>query len=164
VNASDARIMRALGRTLRVWSLIKLIPVRELLPLQPPLLKLLSARPASTEDEMVALGLKHLYSSDVDLREISGEVLSTSSMITLLMQSTQQRPNRSDAFAGRSRSRGAYQVIAASEWTKVSMKRRSLNDAIATAQVYHRLGATVVIEAPDGKRYSLERGNALRST
>jgi hypothetical protein len=69
VNASDARAMQALGRILRMWSLIKLIPVRDLLPLQLPLLKLLSSRPELSEDELVVLGLKNLYSTRSGSRE-----------------------------------------------------------------------------------------------
>lgn len=63
VSASDEKIMRALGRILRTWSLIKFVPMRSILPLQAPLLRLLSARPDLSEDQLVALGIKHLYSS-----------------------------------------------------------------------------------------------------
>ena len=63
VSASDEKTMRALGRVLRTWSLIKFVPMRAILPLQAPLLRLLSARPDLSEDQLVALGLKQLYSS-----------------------------------------------------------------------------------------------------
>jgi PhoPQ-activated pathogenicity-related protein len=55
--------MRALGRILRTWSLIKFVPMRSILPLQAPLLRLLSTRSDLSEDQLVALGIKRLYSS-----------------------------------------------------------------------------------------------------
>ena len=63
MSASDEKIMRALGRILRTWSLIKFVPMRSVLPLQAPLLRLLSTRPDLSEDQLVALGIKRLYSS-----------------------------------------------------------------------------------------------------
>jgi hypothetical protein len=63
VSASEERVMRALGRVLRTWSLIKSVPLCSILPLQAPLLQLLSTRSNLPEDQLVVLGLKHLYSS-----------------------------------------------------------------------------------------------------
>jgi hypothetical protein len=61
LNAREERAMLALGRTLRMWSLINMLPIASLLPLQPALLHLFTTHPDSTEDELVKLGLKHLY-------------------------------------------------------------------------------------------------------
>lgn len=63
VTADEDRTMRALGRTLRMWSLITLWPVARLLPLQKPLLKLFNDHPNCTEDELLKLGLKYLHSA-----------------------------------------------------------------------------------------------------
>ena len=61
MEPSEDRAMRALGRTLRMWSLIRMLPVRRLLPLQSPLLKLFATQADLTEDQLVKLGLKHLH-------------------------------------------------------------------------------------------------------
>lgn len=160
MNARDDIVMRALGRIVRTWSLIRLIPTQELLPLQPSLLNLLSKRSDLTEDEMVALGLKHLYSTRNEPLDVKGGLFSTSGITTLLRKSPQKADD--NIFERRPKRPDGHTVTAAGERTSVSVKRKTVEEAIEAAEGYRRLGVTTIsIEAPDGKTYSLDEFNAL---
>lgn len=161
MNTSDDRVMRALGRILRTWSLIRMMPTERVARLQSPLLELLSNRPDLNEDELVVIGIKHLYttrrSSDVE----SG-TLSTSGMSALMRQLAPHRTHL-DAPGGREKKRASYIVTAIGERSRVSTTRRSIDEAIEAAQRYRSIGATdVSIEAPDGQMYDLDHFDVLR--
>lgn len=85
MNTSDDRVMRALGRILRTWSLIRMMPTERVARLQSPLLELLSKRPDLNEDELVVIGIKHLYTTRRS-RDVEGGTLSTSGVSALMRQ------------------------------------------------------------------------------
>ena len=161
MSASDEKTMRALGRVLRTWSLIKFVPMRAILPHQAPLLRLLSARPDLSEDQLVALGLKQLYSirnaSEADKPNIAA------SDVAALLGAASKRVSGDDIVKGRSRRQSAYIVTAVRDRVRLSIRRKGIDEAIEAAEGYHGSGATTVsIRAPDGKTYSLDELNALR--
>jgi hypothetical protein len=157
VSASDERVMRALGRILRTWSLIKSVPLRSILPLQPPLLQLLSTRPDLPEDQLVVLGLKHLYS---DPSKPRGEKLTFTDMN---VAGTSETPGQAAAVQRRYRGQSAYTVIAVREQVRLSTRREDIDEAIEIAEGYRERGATIVsISAPDGETYSLDEISAFR--
>jgi hypothetical protein len=55
------RLRAAIDRILRTWSLIKMVPERELAALRPSLLETLAQEHHLSEDELVILGLKYLH-------------------------------------------------------------------------------------------------------
>jgi hypothetical protein len=61
MSTSEDRLHAAINRILRTWSLIKMVPEHRLSVLRPSLLEALSEQGHLTEDELVVLGLKHLY-------------------------------------------------------------------------------------------------------
>jgi len=149
--------MRALGRILRTWSLIKSVPLRSLLPLQAPLLQLLSTRPNLSEDQLVVLGLKHLYSSPNQPR---GDSLPVADLDIAGISET---PSQAAPVQGRYRKPAAYIVTAVREQVQLSIKREGIDQAIEIAERYREAGATIVsIRSPDGKTYGLDEIDALR--
>ena len=147
--------MRALGRILRTWSLIKSVPLRSILPLQAPLLQLLSTRPDLSEDRLVVLGLKHLYSAP---NQPKGDRLTVTDTV-----GTSETPSQAAPVQRRYRKQAAYIVTAVREQVQLSIKREGIDQAIEIAEGYHEAGATIVsIRAPDGKTYSLDEIDALR--
>ena len=149
--------MRALGRVLRTWSLIKSVPLRSILPLQAPLLQLLSTRSDLPEDQLVVLGLKHLYSS---LNQPKGD---RPTVADLDIVETSETPNPAAPVQKRYRKQAAYIVTAVREQVQLSIKREGIDQAIEIAEGYREAGATIVsIRAPDGKTYDLDEIDALR--
>jgi hypothetical protein len=149
--------MRALGRVLRTWSLIKSVPLRSLLPLQAPLLQLLSTRPNLPEDQLVVLGLKHLYSSP---DQPKGDRLPVAD---LDIAGTSETLSQAAPVQRRYRKPAAYIVTAVREQVRLSIKREGIDQAIEIAEGYREAGATIVsIRAPDGKTYGLDEIEALR--
>jgi hypothetical protein len=157
VTVAEDRVMRALGRILRTWSLIKLMPMRDILPLQKPLLKLLSTRSDLSEDQLVALGLKQLYADRKAGNPAGGrDPTSTPSLVAMLRQAAPLVSERRKTINPNGGRLVTYTVIAVTERTTVSIRRRGFEEAISTADSYRRTGATnVSIRAPDGKTYSL---------
>jgi len=149
--------MRALGRVLRTWSLIKSVPLRSILQLQAPLLQLLSTRSDLSEDQLVVLGLKHLYS--YPSRPKGDRPALTDPDVA----GTSETPSQATPVERRYRKQAAYIVTAVQEQVRVSIKREGIDEAIEIAEGYRECGATIVsIRAPDGETYSLDEINALR--
>jgi hypothetical protein len=61
MSTSEDHLHAAINRILRTWSLIKMVPEHRLSKLRPSLMEALSEQSHLTEDELVVLGLKHLY-------------------------------------------------------------------------------------------------------
>ena len=61
---SEVRVRGAVDRIMRTWSLIKLVPEQSSSSTRSSVTKLLLEHPHLTEDELVAVGLKHLYQTD----------------------------------------------------------------------------------------------------
>src|SRR5262245_43030473 len=101
--------MRALGRVLRTWSLIKSVPLCSILPLQAPLLQLLSTRRDLPEDQLVVLGLKHLYSSP---NQPKGDKLKVTDFD---VAGTSETPSQAAPVQKRYRKQTAYIVTAVRE-------------------------------------------------
>lgn len=161
MNTSDDRVMRALGRILRTWSLIQMMPTERVALLQSPLLELLSNRPDLNENELVVLGIKHLYTARRS-GDVEDGILSTSGMSTLMRQLAPYRTHL-DAPGGRPKRRAPYIVTASGKRSRVSTKRRSIDEAIEAAERYRSIGATdVSIEAPDGQMYDADQFDILR--
>lgn len=153
--------MRALGRVLRTWSLIKFVPMSAILPLQAPLLRLLSARPDLSEDQLVALGLKQLYSSRTAPETDQPNMMASD--VAAALGAASKRLSRDGIGKGHPRRQSAYTVTAVRDRLRLSIKRKGIDEAIEAAEGYHESGATTVsITAPDGKTYSLDELNALR--
>jgi hypothetical protein len=158
VSASEERDMRASGRVLRTWSLIKSVPLRSILRLQAPLLQLLSTRPDLSEDQLVVLGLKHLYSNPDKPKD--GRHLT---LTDLDVAATSEAPSKATPVQRRYRKQAAYIVTAVREQVQLSIKRAGIDEAIEIAEGYRERGATIVsIRAPDGMTYSLDDFDALR--
>jgi hypothetical protein len=128
--------------------------MRSILPLQAPLLRLLSTRPDLSEDQLVALGIKRLYSS----RNISkrGKPVSAALDVVNALRGASKiveaRPREGD-----------YLVTAVCEQVRLSVRRKGIDEAIVTAEGYHERGATTVsIRTPDGKMYGVNEFDALR--
>ena len=62
--SSEVRVRDAVDRIMRTWSLIKLVPEQSSSGTRSSVTKLLQEHPHLTEDELVAVGLKHLYQTD----------------------------------------------------------------------------------------------------
>src|SRR5262249_13668357 len=62
--SSEVRVRDAVDRIMRTWSLIKLVPEQSNSGTRSSVTKLLLEHPHLTEDELVAVGLKHLYQTD----------------------------------------------------------------------------------------------------
>jgi hypothetical protein len=62
--SSEARVRDAVDRIMRTWSLIKLVPEQSSSGTRSSVTKLLLEHPHLTEDELVVVGLKHLYQTD----------------------------------------------------------------------------------------------------
>ena len=62
--SSEVRVRDAVDRIMRTWSLIKLVPEQSNSGTRSSVTKFLLERPHLTEDELVAVGLKHLYQTD----------------------------------------------------------------------------------------------------
>ena len=62
--SSEVRVRNAVDRIMRTWSLIKLVPEQSSSGTRSSVTKLLLEHPHLTEDELVAVGLKHLYQTD----------------------------------------------------------------------------------------------------
>ena len=62
--SSEARVRGAVDRIMRTWSLIKLVPEQSSFGTRSSVTKLLLEHPYLTEDELVAVGLKHLHQTD----------------------------------------------------------------------------------------------------
>lgn len=161
MSTSDDRVMRALGRILRTWSLIQMMPTERVALLQSPLLELLSKRPDLNENELVVVGLKHLYATRRS-GDVESGTLSTSGMNALMRQLAPLRTHL-DAPAGRQKRRAPYTVTAIGERSRISTRRRSIDEAIEAAERYRSIGATdVSIEAPDGQMYGSDQFDILR--
>jgi hypothetical protein len=150
MSSHDARVMQALGRIMRTWSLITMTPVRHLLPLQSRLLAMLTGQRDLTENELVVLGLKHLHATRHGSKEVGGKLQSTS---------LPRRARRS----GRSMKSAPYTIVAEGKEIAASVKRRTIEGAIQAVEDYRRIGVTIItIETPDGTRYSPDQLSALR--
>jgi hypothetical protein len=64
MDTSDNRVHAAADRTLRTWSLTKMVPDHQLSPLRASLVDALYEESHLTEDELVVLGLKYLHRAD----------------------------------------------------------------------------------------------------
>jgi len=62
--SSEVRVRDAVDRIMRTWSLIKLVPEESGSGTRSSVTKLLLEHPHLTEDELVVIGLKHLYQTD----------------------------------------------------------------------------------------------------
>jgi hypothetical protein len=62
--SSEVRVRDAVDRVMRAWSLIKLVPEQSGSGTRSSVTKLLLEHPHLTEDELVVIGLKHLYQTD----------------------------------------------------------------------------------------------------
>ena len=62
--SSEVCVRDAVHRIMRTWSLIKLVPERSSSGTRASVTKLLLEHPNLTEDELVAVGLKHLHQTD----------------------------------------------------------------------------------------------------
>ena len=62
--SSEVRVRDAVDRIMRTWSLIKLMPEKSSSGARSSVTKLLLEHPDLTEDELVAVGLKHLHQTD----------------------------------------------------------------------------------------------------
>ena len=62
--SSEVRVRDAVDRIMRTWSLIKLVPEQSSSGTRSSVTKLLLEHPHLTEDELVAVGLKHLHQTD----------------------------------------------------------------------------------------------------
>ena len=62
--SSEVRVRNAVDRIMRTWSLIKLVPEQSSSGRRSSVTKLLLEHPHLTEDELVAVGLKHLYQTN----------------------------------------------------------------------------------------------------
>jgi hypothetical protein len=62
--SSEVHIRDAVDRIMRTWSLIKLVPEQSSSGTRSSVTKLLLEHPHLTEDELVAVGLKHLHQTD----------------------------------------------------------------------------------------------------
>jgi hypothetical protein len=161
VNTSNDRVMRALGRILRTWSLIQMMPTERVMLLQSPLLELLSSRPDLNENELVVLGIKHLYATRRG-GDVESGTLSTSGMSALMRQLAPHRTHL-DEPEGRQKRRAPYIVTVIRERSRVSTSRRSIDEAIEAAERYRSIGAAdVSIEAPDGQMYGSDQFDILR--
>jgi hypothetical protein len=142
--------MQALGRIMRTWSLITMVPVRHLLPLQSPLLAVLAGKPDLTENELVVLGLKYLHTEKSGSKDVEGDACSTPS------PTRARRSTRSTKSAG-------YTIVAEGKQAQASVKRRTIDGAIQAVESYRKIGATIItIETPDGTRCTPDQLDALR--
>ena len=62
--STEVRVRDAVDRIMRTWSLIKLMPEKSSSGARSSVTKLLLEHPDLTEDELVAVGLKHLHQTD----------------------------------------------------------------------------------------------------
>ena len=62
--STEVRVRDAVDRIMRIWSLIKLVPEQSSSGTLSSVTKLLLEHPHLTEDELVAVGLKHLHQTD----------------------------------------------------------------------------------------------------
>ena len=62
--SSEVRVRDAADRIMRTWSLIKLVPEQSSSGTRSSVTKLLLEHPHLAEDELVAVGLKHLHQTD----------------------------------------------------------------------------------------------------
>jgi len=62
--SSEVRVRDAVDRIMRTWSLIKLAPEQSRSGTRLSVTKLLLEHPDLTEDQLVVVGLKHLYQTD----------------------------------------------------------------------------------------------------
>ena len=62
--SSEVRVRDAVDRIMRTWSLIKMVPEQSISGTRSSVTKLLLEHLHLTEDELVAVGLKHLYQTD----------------------------------------------------------------------------------------------------
>jgi hypothetical protein len=62
--SSEVRVRDAVDRIMRTWSLIKMVPEQSSSGTRSSVTKLLREHPHLTEDELVAVGLKHLHQTD----------------------------------------------------------------------------------------------------
>ena len=60
----EVRVRDAVDRIMRTWSLIKLVPEQSSSGTRSSVTKLLLEHPHLTENELVVVGLKHLYQTD----------------------------------------------------------------------------------------------------
>lgn len=149
MSSHDARVMQALGRIMRTWSLITMTPVRHLLPLQSRLLAMLTGQRDLTENELVVLGLKYLHATK-HAPKTEGDARPASS------------PRRA-RDGGRSLKSAPYTVVAEGQQTRASVKRRTIEGAIQAVEDYRRIGVTIItIETADGTKYNPDQLDALR--
>jgi hypothetical protein len=64
VSAAEIKLSAAVERIVRTWSLIKLIPRNRSAGIRASICSLLSEQKHLSENELVVLGLKHLYRTD----------------------------------------------------------------------------------------------------
>jgi hypothetical protein len=62
--SSEVRVRDAVDRIVRTWSLIKMVPEQSISGTRSSVTTLLLEHLRLTEDELVAVGLKHLYQTD----------------------------------------------------------------------------------------------------
>ena len=67
--SSEVRVRAAVDRIMRTWSLIKLVPEQSSSGTRSSVTKLLLEHPHLTEDELVAVGLKHLHQTDAPKKQ-----------------------------------------------------------------------------------------------
>ena len=67
--SSEVRVRDAVDRIMRTWSLIKLVPEQSCSGTRSSVTKLLLEHPHLTEDELVAVGLKHLHQTDAPKKQ-----------------------------------------------------------------------------------------------
>ena len=67
--SSEVRVCDAVDRIMRTWSLIKLVPEQSSSGTRSSVTKLLLEHPHLTEDELVVIGLKHLYQTDAPKKQ-----------------------------------------------------------------------------------------------
>ena len=67
--SSEVRVRDAVDRVMRAWSLIKLVPEQSSSGARSSVTKLLLEHPHLTEDELVVIGLKHLYQTDAPKKQ-----------------------------------------------------------------------------------------------
>ena len=65
----EVRDRDAVDRIMRTWSLIKLVPEQSSSRARSSVTKLLVEHPHLTEDELVVIGLKHLYQTDAPKKQ-----------------------------------------------------------------------------------------------
>ena len=67
--SSEVRVRDSVDRIMRTWSLIKLVLEQSGSGTRSSVTKLLLEHPHLTEDELVVIGLKHLYQTDAPKKQ-----------------------------------------------------------------------------------------------